>query len=274
MSLDFNRFYQQLGFSAPPFQITPDTSFFFPDSQHMTALTHLRYGLLSGGFTVVTGEVGLGKTLLCRHVLKEKPADLHTAYLFNPPESYLDLLNSIAFDITAQTLKGQTLTQLNNEMYQLLIELAAQGKRAAVMVDEAHRLNADTLEALRLLSNLETEKAKLLSLILVGQTELDHTLALRAMRPLNQRISIRVKLKPFQMKESMQYIRHRLDVVRDRGDFSFTAWACIWAHRYAKGVPRRLNQICDRALIAAFAQGESKVSSRMVHSAAREVRGL
>jgi general secretion pathway protein A len=268
---DFDRCYRELGFSRNPFGLTPDTDFFYPVREHLAALAHLYFGVTSGGFTVLTGEVGLGKTLLCRQLLRRSLGGVHTAYVFNPQLSYADLLQSIYHDLTGKSLEGYTVGKLHNEIYRLLIHLAARGRRVAVLVDEAHRLPPSLLEGLRLLSNLETEKEKLLSLLLVGQPELEQTLRLPSMRPLAQRISVRFHLKPFGYRDTIRYIRHRLLVAsQPQTTFRFCASALLRVHRHSRGVPRQINQICDRALLAAFAAGNREVSDRMVRLAARE----
>ena len=144
----------------------------------------------------------------------------------------------------------------------------------ALLIDEAHRLQPELLEGLRLLSNLETEKRKLLSLLLVGQNELEQTLKLPRMRALRQRISVWYRLRPFTWRESVDYIDHRLRVAHHSGEFEITRPACYMAHRYAQGVPRRLNQICDRALLAAFSSYRSRVDASLMRRAAREVVAL
>lgn len=273
-ALDLSLCYRDLGFSDAPFRITPDLDFFFPGSHHQAALEHLRYGLLSGGFTVLTGEVGLGKTLLCRLLLKYPPKGVRTVYLFNPPESSSELLQAIHLDLTGHSLKGDSVGSLSQEISRTLLRLAEQGERTAVIVDEAHRLSPELLEGLRLLSNLETEKEKLLHLLLVGQPELDRTLSMPCMRPLAQRISVYYRLLPFRRGETAAYIRHRLWMAGGRRGVRFRGAALAMAHIFSKGVPRRINQICDRALLAAFSAGRPEIGMRMVWRATREVHGV
>nr|WP_242464760.1 AAA family ATPase [Halorhodospira abdelmalekii] len=265
--------YRELGFTGSPFSITPDTEFFYPGGQHTAALSCMGYGMASGGFALLTGEVGLGKTLLCRYLLRHPPSGVQTAYIFNPAQSYEDLLSTIYHDLTGEWLSGVTAGPMQRAIYDHLLQMAAEGRRAAVVIDEAHRLAPELLESLRLLSNLDTEKQKLLSLMLVGQPELDRTLALRAMRPLAQRIALRHHLVPFNRKETEQYIRHRVLTARERDfDFEFSPSAVSVIHRAAQGVPRRINQIADRAVLGAFAADTREVGWRLARRAAREVR--
>lgn len=273
--MDLNSCYDELGFAEPPFSLTPDTDFFFPGSHHLTALKHLQFALASGGFALLTGEVGLGKTLLCRQLLRNAPVGIKTAYIFNPQQSLSDLLNSIHYDLTGEPLDGMSEGQMHRAIYQALLRMGEEGKKAAVLIDEAHRLTPELLEGLRLLSNLDTEKEKLIYLLLVGQPELDRTLATKEMRPLAQRISVRYHLKPFNFRETRNYVRHRLQTARKpskRDPLFFNTRALFVLHRLSNGVPRRINQICDRALLAAFASGRKRIGTRIVFRAAREFR--
>ncbi len=263
--------YEELGFIEPPFRITPDTDFFFPGSKHLEALSHLQFGIASGSLTMLTGEVGLGKTLLCRHLLRHPPANTRFAYLLNPDQSYGGLLASIYEDLTGKVPKDASLGSLQRELPNLLLRLAEGGEQVAVLVDEAHRLSGKVLEGLRLLSNLDTEKEKLMCLLLVGQPELEEKLAKRALRPLAQRISVRYRLKPFTLKETMNYVRHRLTVATKDDRVHLNRAMLMLIHMISGGVPRRINQLCDRSLLAAYAKGEQVVSPWMVRQAAREI---
>jgi len=268
--LDLSMCYQELGFTEPPFRLTPDTDFFFPGSHHLEALNHLRFGIASGGLTMLTGEVGLGKTLLCRHLLRHPPQGIRFAYLMNPDQSYGDLLTSIYEDLTGTLPEDRSLGGLQRELPNLLLRLAEGGERVVVLVDEAHRLSGKVLEGLRLLSNLDTEKDKLMCLLLVGQPELEQKLATRAFRPLRQRISVRYRLEPFGYRETRDYILHRLHVA-DQDHRCRLGMGVIWLiYLRSGGVPRRINQLCDRALLAAYAQGQHMVIPRMVWQAAKE----
>lgn len=273
--LDVEACYGALGFSTAPFRITPDMEFLVPQHQYLEAIGHLRFGMESGGFTLLTGNVGLGKTMLCRYLMRHLPADTLTAYVFNPRQDYAELLGGIIYDLTGKMpdpRAGSAL--LHEQLFSTLAHLAGSGKRVALIIDEAHCLEPELLEAIRLLSNLETDKRKLLSLLLVGQNELEQTLKLPSMRALRQRISIWHRLRPLSWRESADYIRHRVQVAHVSGSFKITGPACLIAHRYSQGVPRRLNQIADRALLAAFSHNRSQVGANLMRRAAREVVAL
>ena len=275
MALDLDNVYQALGFRCAPFRITPDTSFFFPHGQYLAALGHLRYGVMSGGITLLTGEVGLGKTLLCRCFMRQVALQgVRTAYVFNPQQNYQDLLASLYHDLTGLDAHTTSEGALHDLLYQTLIDFAQQKVRVALIVDEAHALSPELLEGLRLISNLETEENKLISLKLFGQTELEETLSLPSMRALKQRISVWHRLRPFGWHETGEYIQHRTNNARISGDFRFSKGALLASRYYSKGVPRRINQICDRAVLLAFARGHYEVNLSMLREAAREVLGL
>jgi len=264
--------YQALGFVESPFSLTPDTEYFFPGSRHSEALNHLRFGIASGGLTLLTGEVGLGKTLLCRYVLRNPPEGVRLAYLLNPDQSYGDLLVSIIHDLTGVIHAGQGIGALQRELMQILLQFAGNGERVALLVDEAHRLSTNVLEGLRLLSNLDTEKEKLLCLLFVGQPELERTLNKRMLRPLAQRISVRYRLTPLNLQETRQYILHRIRIgSRRQPPFQPNAAMTALVYLLSRGVPRRINQLCDRALLAAYVTGGPMVSPRMIWKAAKEI---
>lgn len=270
-ALDLRLCYQTLGFTEPPFRITPDTDFFFPGSRYLEALDHLRFGIASGSLTMLTGEVGLGKTLLCRYLLRHPPPGIRFAYLMNPDQSYRDLLTSIYQDLTGTSPADGSLGGLQRELPHLLLRLAERGERVAVLVDEAHRLSGKVLEGLRLLSNLDTEKEKLMCLLFVGQPELEQKLAARALRPLAQRIAVRYRLEPLRSWETLRYIRHRLSVADRSGRFQVGPGVILMTHLLSGGVPRRINQVLDRSLLAAFAEQRRAIGYRMIWKASREI---
>jgi general secretion pathway protein A len=271
--MDLDACYRSLGFREPPFRITPDTDYFFPHAQYLTAIGHLRYGMLTGSFAVITGEVGLGKTLLCRYLLRNLPGDVQTAYVFNPQQSFLELIKSIYHDLTGLTTESDSQAEVQDLLYEALIQISLTGKRVALLVDEAHRLNPEVLEGIRLLSNLETEKRKLMALLLIGQTELETSLKSHQMRALRERISVWHRLRSYTRAETMAYVRHRLNSARLRGNFRLTLPALMGVHWYSKGVPRRINLICDRAMLMGFVDQRPEVTLSMVRAAAGEVQG-
>lgn len=272
--LDTEVCYGALGFSMAPFNITPDTEFLVPHSQYQEAISSLRFGLASGSFTLLTGNVGLGKTLLCRYLMKNLPANVRTAYIFNPQQHYGEFLGSVLYDLTGKMPGKLNTAQLHDLLFKVLATYAGHGTRVALVIDEAHLLQPDLLEGLRMLSNLETDKRKLLSLLLVGQNELEQTLKLPGMRALRQRISVWYRLRPFTWRESRDYIQHRLRIANTSGSFEISKPACLVAHYYARGVPRRINQICDRALLAAFSSYRKSVDASLMRHAAKEVVAL
>ncbi len=267
--------YGSMGFATAPFRITPDTEFLVPHAQYLEAIGHLRFGLATGSFTLLTGDVGLGKTLLCRYLMQHLPANVRTAYIFNPQQNYAEFLSSILFDLTGSApARNASHSQLHDELFTVLARLTGRGQRVALLIDEAHCLPPELLEGLRLLSNLETGKRKLLSLLLVGQNELEQTLQTQGMRALRQRISVWHRLRPFTRRESVDYIRYRMQLARVEEGLKMSTPACLLAHHYARGVPRRLNQICDRALLAAFSSRRSRIDAGVMQRAAREVMAL
>jgi len=264
-------YHKSLGFKESPFNITPDTSLFFPNPDHVAALSYMQFGLENGSFTLITGEVGLGKTLLCRELLKSAPQTIHTAYIFNPLQSREDLLKSIHLDLTGKHSGAVSTSNLHDEIYHALLNIAEAGGKAAIIIDEVHCLTPDILEALRLISNLETEKQKLISFILVGQPEIRKTLKLEALRALSQRISVSYSLKPMSLKATNNYIHHRVKSCQNHASFSFSYMATFWIHQYSKGIPRRINQICDRAILAAYAKSRTYITANIALKAAKEV---
>lgn len=267
-TLDLNLCYEELGFAEPPFRLTPDTDFFFAGSHYVEALNHLRFGIASSSFTMLTGEVGLGKTLLCRHLLRHPPEGVRFAYLINPDQSYADLLTSIYEDLTGTIPEDSSLSALQRELPKVLLRLAENGERVVVLVDEAHRLSAKVLEGLRLLSNLDTEKEKLMCLLLVGQPELEQKLATRALRPLRQRISVRYRLQPLGYRETRDYILHRLHKAERTHRLQLHLGVPWLIFFLSGGVPRRINQLCDRAMLGAFAKKNPSIGHFLVWKAA------
>lgn len=275
LTLDLDQVYVVLGFRCPPFRLTPDTNFFFPHGQYLAALGRLQYGLMTGGISLLTGEIGLGKTLLCRCFIRQMAEhNVRVAYIYNPHQSYASLLANLYADLTGlETPEIVDEGKLHRLLSNTLIQYASEGTQVALVIDEAHALTPELLEGLRLISNIETEGKKLVSLMLFGQNELDEILSRRDMRALKQRISIWYRLRPFGWRETGHYVTHRLNHARVAGDFQFSKIALLALRFYSKGVPRRINQICDRAALLAFASGVHHVSLAMVRKAALEVAG-
>ena len=263
-----------LGIKEKPFSITPDPRFLYMSKGHQEALAHLMFGILeSGGFVVLTGEVGTGKTSICRCMLEQQPAEVEVALILNPVLTRLELLATICdeFGISYPS-DNQSAKPLIDGLNRYLLKAHAKGKHCVLMIDEAQNLEPEVLEQVRLLTNLETEKKKLLQIILVGQPELNDLLRRRDMRQLNQRITARYHLAPLREEEVRAYIRHRLSVAgMKRSIFSPEALSAIF--RASQGVPRLINIICDRALLAAYVAEQGYIDKKMALAAAREVLG-
>ncbi len=262
------------GFKEKPFNITPDPKYLYLSEQHQEAIAHLLYGIQErGGFVVVTGEIGTGKTTLCRYLINQMDDRTEGAIIFNPNLSEIELLKSINEDFGIIST-GQTKKELVDELNQFLLEERLRGKNMVLIIDEAQNLHPAVLEQIRMLSNLETEKEKLIQIILTGQPQLKRLLARPELRQLDQRITARYHLKPLNRKETYEYIRHRLEVATNGDHVAFERAAMKQVYRFAKGIPRLINVVCDRALLGAFAVGQgSPVPKKIVKQAIREVTG-
>lgn len=260
------------GFSEAPFSIAPDPRYLYLSEQHREALAHLVYGIGDhGGFVVLTGEVGTGKTTVCRCLLQQVPEHIDIAVIVNPKLNAHELLQTICDELGVGTAEDNpTSKNLLDALNTFLLATHARGRNAILIVDEAQNLAPDVLEQLRLLTNLETNERKLLQLILLGQPELNTLLAQQSLRQLSQRITARYHLRPLARDEVVSYIEHRLAVAGGRGHlFSKAAIARIF--RYSKGIPRLINLLCDRALLGVYAANGSGVDVAMVRRAATEV---
>lgn len=259
------------GLHDPPFGITPDTSFFFSFGSHLEAFNTLLVAAKSGeGFIKITGEVGTGKTLLCRQFLKSVGEEFVTAYIPNPFLEPRTLLLAIAEDLGVPQKKSVDEHAVLKAINLRLLELAQSGKRVLLCIDEAQALPIETLEAIRLLSNLETEKRKLLQIVLFGQPELDKRLARNEIRQLAQRISFHYRLRPLTWDESSFYIQHRLRVAgfSQLRLFSRLAVACLWLG--SGGIPRMLNILANKSMMLAYGEGRHEIHARHVWAAIRD----
>jgi general secretion pathway protein A len=267
--------YQQyFALSCEPFSIVPDPGFLYPSSQHRQAVAHLKYGLdREGGFVLLTGEVGTGKTTLTRTLIKRLPAHVRVAYVLNSTFDAADVLASICQELGIKLPKSSKTSLTKNCVDALnadLIESHAEGKKTLVVIEEAQNLSPDVLEILRLLSNLETATHKLLHILLVGQPELLETLAQKDQRQLNQRVVARFHLLPLEKTDVANYVNHRLHHAgANRAIFESSAMTTLF--KLTHGVPRLINLICHHAMLAAYATGTKTVSAKLVKAAAVEI---
>jgi general secretion pathway protein A len=256
-----------------PFNLTPDPRFLFLSSQHEEALSHLLYGIYERkGFIEITGEVGTGKTLLCRALLERLDESVSTALIFNSYLTDLELLEAILNDF-GLTSPDSTRKAYLDTLNQYLLDEFAAGRNAVVIIDESQNMALSVLEQLRMLSNLETDDGKLLQVVLIGQPELRDKLSLHGMRQLDQRIAVRYHLHALTLEDTKQYILHRLSVAGGANAVTFhrRAWSLI--HRDCGGLPRRINMLCDRMLMTAYVQGSKAITPSIVRQSIRDLGG-
>jgi general secretion pathway protein A len=262
------------GLTEEPFAITPDPHYLYMSDHHREALAHLFYGLGNrGGFVQLTGEIGTGKTTICRSLLSTLPENVDVALVLNPALSVRDLLLTMCDELHFDAPSGHPSTKvLVDGLNQYLLAANARGRKTVLIIDEAQNLSTEVLEQVRLLTNLETEKHKLLQIFLIGQPELRNIVNHKHMRQLAQRITARFHLGPLTQSETHQYVRHRLAVAGGEQHI-FTTGALRTMYRHSRGVPRTINILCDRALLGAYVTGQDVVSAAIVRSAAREIAG-
>ncbi|UUX95601.1 ExeA family protein [Aquabacterium sp. J223] len=260
------------GLAQEPFSIAPDPRYLYMSERHREALAHLLYGVKGGGgFVLLTGEIGAGKTTVCRAFLEQVPKRCNVAYVFNPRLSAGELLQTVLEEFRIPMpeqpgLKGQV-----DALNAFLLRTHAVGQNNVLIIDEAQSLAPEVLEQLRLLTNLETAERKLLQIILIGQPELRTLLARPELEQLAQRVIARYHLEPLSLKEAARYVRHRLTVAGLTGPLPFDKPALQRLHALTGGVPRRLNLLADRALLGAYATGQAVVDAAVVDKAAAEV---
>ncbi|MDR3371898.1 AAA family ATPase [Rhodoferax sp.] len=266
------------GLTQDPFSIAPDPRYLFMSERHREALAHLLYGVAggaSGGFVLLTGDIGTGKTTVCRCFLEQIPPGCHVAYIFNPKLTVTELLQSICDEfhipVTPAVTHLPTVKDYIDALNSFLLTSHAAGQSCVLIIDEAQNLSTDVLEQLRLLTNLETNERKLLQIVLIGQPELRSMLTRPELEQLAQRVIARFHLDALNEQEANQYIAHRLAVAGHTGRLPFDKAALQRIHRLARGVPRRINLLCGRALLGAWSSGASQVGKAIVNKAASEV---
>ena len=259
------------GFREKPFNLTPDPKFLYLSVKHHEAFAHLEFGLeQSGGFMVITGEVGTGKTTLCRYFFDRLDERTVSAFILYPALGTTELLRSINRDLGIAS-DCETDKELIDTLHRFLLESRRADKNIVLVLDESQNLSRDVLEQVRLVSNLETDTEKLIQIVLIGQSELNDKLAQDDLRQLEQRITARYHLTPLSRQEMTQYIRHRLAVAGGLGRVDFTSGALRVVHRFSKGIPRLINLVCDRSLLAGYVLERNEIDARLVRQAIKEL---
>jgi general secretion pathway protein A len=261
------------GLKLAPFDITPNPRFLFHSNKHREAFNHLLYGIRERkGFVQLTGEVGAGKTTLCRALLEHLDGRYATALILNPVLSGDELMKAIAMEYGLE-VKGKDRLETMATLSDFLLRQTLAGRETVLIVDEAQNLTEDLLEQVRLISNIETDDRKLLQIVLLGQPELRDRLNSHKLRQLRQRITVRYHLNPLTRAEVGQYIQHRLALAGARGLPAFTTPAVWRVFRYSGGIPRLVNAVCDKALLAGYVERSQRINFRLVGRAIRELEG-
>jgi len=264
---------QFFGLTEKPFSITPDPRYLYMSQRHADALAHLLYGISeSGGFIQLTGEVGTGKTTLVRSLFEQLPDEADVALILNPELTTEEFLTAITEELGIKVPDDRSVKDLIDGLNAYLLDAHSRGRRTVLIVDEAQNLGTELLEQVRLLTNLETPKQKLLQIILIGQPELREVLSRADMRQVAQRVTGRYHLEPLNQADTTKYVKHRMRVAGASGSV-FRPAAIREIFRRSKGVPRLINVVADRALLAAYAQESRQINRRLVRRAAAEVFG-
>jgi len=261
------------GFKERPFKLVPNPAYLFLSRSHEEAMAHLTYAMKQGdGFVEITGEVGTGKTTICRAFLESLDENTEAAYIFNPKLDSIQLIKAVndEFGISSD---ADNIKDLIDTLNSFLIEKRAEGKNVILLIDEAQGLNKEVLEQLRLLSNLETTNHKLLQIILVGQPELGEKLDSRELRQLSQRISLSCRLIPLNYRETKEYIQHRINIASQKPGVKFTRTAYRYIYKYSRGIPRSINIVCGRALLTAFGLDQQRITGKIIRTSIKELAG-
>ena len=266
----YNKFF---GFREGPFQLVPNPAYLFLSKSHEETMANLNYAIYQGeGFVEITGEVGTGKTTLCRAFLEKIENETEAAYIFNPKLDSMQLLKAINDEFGISSDKN-TIKELIDTLNIFLMKNKALGKNVVLIIDEAQNLSYEVLEQLRLLSNLETNQSKLLQIIMVGQPELKDMLDSHELRQLGQRINVSSHLFPLTAKETIEYIQHRIHIASRKPGTKFTRFAFYYIYKFSRGIPRLINIVCDRSLLTAYSLDQHKISAGIVRSSIKELAG-
>jgi len=268
----YNEFF---GLDELPFGLTPNTLFFLNTKGHYEALNLLQVALASGeGFIKVVGEVGTGKTMICRKLLNNLDDSHYTAYIPNPFLNPSALYKALATELGIKCKTRDGINEYQQAINERLIELVGEGKKVVLVIDEAQAIPPKTMEALRLISNLETETSKLIHIVLFGQPELDRMLGHESLRQLRQRITFSCELPPLDYEGSRDYINHRLKMAGYNGEQLFEERALEYLYKATGGVPRLINILCNKAMMCAYGKGERKVSKSHIAAAVKDTEGV
>jgi general secretion pathway protein A len=259
------------GLLEKPFNVTPDTHYLYLSSQHIDALRTLHYGVKDKkGFLMLTGEVGTGKTTTTRVLLNQLPKSINTSFILNPLISTFELVKTINQDFGIDE-ESDSIQEQINALNEFLLKNAHEGKNAVVIIDEAQNLSFEALEMTRLLSNLETENNKLLQIILVGQPELEEKLSQKELRQLAQRVQIYCRLDPLDLKETISYVEHRIHRAGNYPMIKFDKAALKEIYKISHGIPRRINLVCELALLRAYSKEVKLITKSLVKETKKEV---
>ena len=266
-------YLQFYGLQENPFNVTPDPRFLYYSPHHQEAYAHMIYGIEQRkGFIEITGEVGCGKTTICRAVLSSLSDHVQTALILNPYLSETQLLRAMLNDFGLE-VRGRDRLSYIEVLNEFLLRMNTEGGNVALLIDEAQDLSQKVMEQVRLLSNLETDQHKLIQIVLVGQPELHQRLASESLRQLRQRITVRYHISPLTREETAVYIDHRLRIAGSDGRIEFAADAVRLVHKHSQGTPRLINAVCDNALLAGYVAGTRSIDCECVRKAVRQLEG-